>query len=508
MNILFDVIRLLMTTYFSDRRISRYLGISKTTVGRYRAEIAVKGHTWEYLSSLDFPTLDALFNTRLRRFNHKRMPDFVQIHEELQKPGVTLLLLWTEYRAIDPDNALSYSQFTHHYRRYLRSLGLVMRQNHRPGEYVFVDFSGDRPIYVDPTTGKPAPVELFVAAQGCSHYIFATAVPSQSCVDWISANVQMMEFYGGAPAAIVPDNLRAAVTKPGKPAEINRIYREFARHYGTTIIPTRPRKPRDKAKVEVAVLIVQRWIVAKLRNRVFFSLAELNAAIAELLRELNEKPYKRLPGCRRSRFEQLDKPALHPLPATHFEYAEWINAQTVGPDYHVLVCGHWYSVPYRLVGSKVDARYTSVTVEIFHEHVRIASHVRSHIQGEHTTETAHQSAPHRAYAERTPEKLIAWATGIGPNTLAVVQHQFECDFPSMGLPACDALQKLAKRYGLEALEAAATRAVEIKSLTAKSVKSLLSTGLYTRSLERARVSTSFNHSNVRGPAYFATNGGH
>lgn len=436
------------------------------------------------------------------------MPDFAHIHEELQKPGVTLLLLWTEYRAVNPDDALSYSQFNHHHQRYLQSLGLVMRQHHRPGEFTFADFSGDRAAYVDPATGKPVPVELFVAAQGCSHCIFATGVPSQTCVDWISANVQMMEFYGGAPAAIVPDNLRAAVTKPGRPAEINRVYREFARHYGTTILPARPRKPRDKAKVEVAVLIVQRWILARLRNRVFFSLAELNAAIAELVRELNERPFKRLSGCRRSRFEQLDKPALRPLPATRFEYAEWTNAQTVGPDYHVLVCGHWYSVPYRLAGSKVDARYTATTVEIFHQHVRVASHVRSLIQGEHTTDPAHQFEPHRAYAERTPEKLIAWATEIGPNTLAVVQHQFERDFPSMGLPACDTLQKLAKRYGPGALEAAATRAVEIKSLTVKSVKSLLSTGLYTRPLDRVRAPALPNHSNIRGPAYFAANGGH
>lgn len=508
MNILIDILRLLTTTNFSNRSISRSLGISKTTVGRYRAELAAKGYVWEYLSSLDFPALDGLFNARLRRFTMKRMPDFAKIHEELQKPGVTLLLLWTEHRAIDPDDALSYSQFTHHYRCYLRTLGLVMRQHHRPGEFAFVDFSGDRPSYVDPKTGISISAELFVAAQGCSHYIFATAVPSQSCVDWITANVQMMEFYGGAPAAIVPDNLRAAVTKPGKPAEINRVYREFARHYKTTILPARPRKPRDKAKVEVAVLIVQRWIIAKLRNRVFFSLAELNAAIADLLQQLNEKPYKRLPGCRRSRFELMDKPALRPLPATRFEYAEWVNAQTVGPDYHVLVCGHWYSVPYRLVGSKVDARYTSATIEIFHEHVRVASHVRSHVPGEHTTDPAHQPESHRTYAERTPEKLIAWATEIGTNTLAVVRHQFERDFPTLGLPACDTLQKLAKRYGPEALEAAAARAVEIKSLTAKSVKSLLSTGLYARSLKCAHPSTLSNHSNVRGSAYFSDNGGH
>lgn len=508
MNKLFDIIRLLMKTDFSDCFIGRSLQVSKTTIGRYRKKLKAKKYTWEYLSSLDFPTLDASFNVRLRRLTQKRMPDFAQIHNELQKPGVTLLLLWTEYRAINPDDALSCSQFNHYHQLYVQSLGLVMRQHHRPGEFVFVDFSGDRPTYTAPATGKSIFAELFVAAQGFSHKIFATAVSSQSCVDWISANVQMMEFYGGAPAAIVPDNLRAAVTKAGRPAEINRVYREFAKHYDTTILPARPRKPRDKAKVEVAVLIVQRWIIAKLRNRVFFSLAELNAAIAELLRELNEKPYKRLPGCRRSRFELLDKPALRPLPATRFEYAEWINAQTVGPDYHVLVCGHWYSVPHRLVGSKVDARYTSTAVEIFHEHVRVASHIRNQIQGEHTTDSAHQSDPHRAYAERTPEKIIAWATDIGPNTLAVVQQQFERDFPSLGLPACDTLKKLAKRYGPKTLEAAATRAVEIKSLTVKSVKSLLSTGLYARSLERSHVSTSLNHSNVRGPTYFAANGGH
>lgn len=507
MDKLFDIVRLILTTLLPDRAIARSLQVSKTTVGRYRDIIVEKGYAWTTLSCLEFQALHALFNRSYRRFTNKRIPDFARVHEEMQKSGVTLLLLWEEYRAINPDDALSYSQFTYYYRKYLRTLGLSMRQTHRPGERAFVDFSGDRPAFTDLTTGERIEVEMFVGAMGYSHYTFATCVLTQSLPDWIEANVQMEEFFGGSPIMIVPDNLRAAVACAGNPPKINRIYRDFARHYDTTILPARPRKPKDKAKVEVAVQLVQRWIIARLRNRTFFSLAELNAVVAELVHELNERPFKRLPGCRRSRFEMFDKPRLRPLPATRFEYAEWVNTQTVGNSYHILVQDHWYSVPYGLVGQSVDARVTSNTVEIFHQHSRIASHPRSRIKGGDTTDPNHQSDQHRAYAERTPQHFVAWAEKIGPNTLAVVRHQFNREFPPLGLPACDSLRKLVKQYGEERVEAAAKRAVEIKSLTVKSVKSLLGSGLYKLPTERTRMSTLPNHSNVRGPAYFAANGG-
>lgn len=506
MSKLIDIVRLVLTTSLSDRRIAASLGVSKNTVRRYRAVAMARGYTWDGLASLEFPAFDAAFNKGLRRLTKKRMPDFTKVYEEMQKAGVTLLLLWEEHRAVNPDDALSYSQFTHHYRKYVRTLGLVMRQTHRPGERIFVDFSGTRPGYIDPVTGQYIAVELFVAAHGHSHYIFATCVPSQALPHWIASHVKLFEFSGGVPLLVVPDNLRSAVTRSGNPPTINRIYRELARHYGTTILPARPRKPRDKGKVEVAVQIVQRWIIARLRHRTFFSIAELNTAVAELVCELNERPFKRLPGCRRSRFELVDKPALRPLPAAPFVYAEWTGVQTVGPDYHVPVRDHWYSVPHRLVGCKVDARITGSIVEIFHQHTRVASHVQSDIKGGHTTSPDHQPERHRAYAERTPERFFAWAEGIGPNTLTIVRHQFNRGFPEMGLPACDTLQKLARKYGTEALEAAAKRAIEIKSLSVKSVRSLLSTGRYAHPMEDRHTTDLPSHHNVRGASYYANGG--
>lgn len=506
MDKLLDIARLVLTTTLSNCAIARSLQVSKTTVGRYRGLIAKHSYTWEHLSSLNSQALHALLNRGYQRFTHKRMPDWAGMHEEMQKVGVTLLLLWEEYRGINPDDALSYSQFTHYYRRYVRSLGLSMRQSHRPGERAFVDFSGDRPSFTDGKTGELIVVEFFVAAMGYSHKIFATCVLNQSLPDWISANVQMVEFYGGAPTMIVCDNLRSAVTRPGNTPKINRVYRDFARHYGTTILPARPRKPKDKAKVEVAVQIARRWILARLRNRMFFSLADLNAAVAELVCELNERPFKRLPGCRRSRFETCDKPVLRPLPATRFVYADWTNAQTVPPDYHILVQGHRYSVPFGLVGEKVDARVTDSTVEIFHRHSRVATHARCRFADEEKTDPNHQPDNHRAYAERTPQHFVSWAEKVGPNTLVVVRHQFDREFPLLGLPACDALRALVKRYGDERVEAAAKRAVDIKSLTVKSVRSLLRTGFYNRPVTERRETPTPNHSNVRGSAYYATAG--
>lgn len=505
MNKLYDIVRLVMTSTLSDRDIASSLHVAKNTVRRYRNLTAACGQHWEALAAMEPQALERTFNRRLRTLTQKRQPDFAHVHEECQRHGVTLLLLWEEYRADNPDDALSYSQFTHHYRQFERGIKLSMRQRHLPGERVFVDFSGKRPHYIDPGTGQAIAVELFVGATGYAHYIYALALPSQTLRDWLHAHVGLFDYLGGVPQIIVPDNLRAAVTCAGRDAVINRSYADLARHYGTTILPARPYHPRDKGKVEVAVQIAQRWILARLRHQRCFSLAELNAVIAELLTALNDRPFKRLPGCRRERFE-LERASLQPLPATRYEYAEWQASQRVGPDYHLHVRGHWYSVPYHLVGQTLDVRVTATAVELFHAHRRVACHPLGQETGGHTTDTNHQPPAHRAYGERTQEYYLDWAAHIGPNLQAIVRQQFARSLPALGLPACDALRRLARQHGEACLEAAARRAVEIKSLTVKSVKSLLATGRYRAAQAPDSAPVSPTHDNLRGPSYFTEPG--
>lgn len=496
-------VQLVLTTPLSNLEIARSVEISKTTVMRYRKIAGAKQYRWNDLQNLSDDDLDAQFNKATRRLTRKRMPDFALIHTELQRPGVTLALLWEEYCAQDPSNALSYSQFTEHYRHYRKRIDRTMRQRHVPGEKAFVDFSGRKPGYINPDTGEWVPMELFVGMLGASNLTYAVCVPYQSLPYWISAHVGMFEVFGGVPQLLVPDNLKAAVTRPGRDFIANPTYQEMAEHYGTAILPARTYKPRDKAKVEGAVLIVQRWILARLRNRSFFAPEELNAAIAELVKELNDRPFKRLPGSRATRYEEIERAAMLPLPAQPYEFGEWTGLMRVDNGYHVLVHGHWYSVPNHLVGEQVTARAAATTVEIFHKHLRIASHVRDDEPGGLSTLPAHQPDAHRAYAERTPENYRRWAEQVGPSTAAIVNAQFDRTVPALGLPACDGLRKLVHQHGPEEVEAAATRAVEICSLTVKSVKSLLSTQRHRRRREEALQGDLPLHCNLRGPGYYA-----
>jgi transposase len=319
----------------------------------------------------------------------------------------------------------------------------------------------------------------------------------------------MCRFFGGTPQVVVPDNLKAAVTRPGREPEINRVYRELARHYRFVIVPARVRKPRDKAKAEVGVQFAQRWVSAALRNQKFFSLAEINAAIAELLPRLNERPFKRFPGCRRSRFLELDKPMLRPLPSQPFQYGEWTGMQKIGLDYHIYVDKHYYSVPCALVHESVDARLSHHAVEIFHKGKRIATHVRSHEVGGHTTLPEHQPPEHRQYAEQTQARFVAWAQTIGTATVAAVQHQFASrPYGLLAQQACSTLQSLAKTYGEQRFETACRRAQAIGSLTVKSIRSILQRKLKDPAhLETAQVVNLPHHANIRGASYFGGSAG-
>jgi len=378
-----------------------------------------------------------------------------------------------------------------------------MRQVHVGGEKLFVDYAGQSVPLIDATSGEITAAQIFVATLGASNYTYACATARQTSADWIGAQVRALEFIGGVPRLIVPDQTRALIKHPDRyDPEPNRLYDEFAAHYGCALLAARPAHPRDKPKVENAVLVVERWILARLRNRRFFSLAELNRAIADLLVDLNQRPFKKLPGCRRSAFEQLDAPALLPLPAQRFELCTWKSAK-VNVDYHVEFDGHYYSVPHRLVRTTVELRVSAGLVEAFAANQRVACHASSHKRGGHTTLAEHMPASHRAHLEWTPGKLIDWGRRIGVSTAAVVTWQLEHrPHPEQGYRACLGLKRLAREYAPARLEAACTRALAIRSPTYRSVASILKSGL-DRQQSLAATNTALPaHENVRGPDYY------
>ena len=429
--------------------------------------------------------------------------DFALVHQELKRPGVTLLLLWEEY-ARDNPLAYKYTSFCVKYRQFAQRQRRSMRQIHLAGEKLFVDYAGGAVPIVDAATGEISAAQIFVATLGASSYTYACATARQSTADWIGAQVQALEFIGGVPRLIVPDQTRALIKRADRyDPEPNRTYEEFARHYGCALLAARPAHPRDKPKVEGSVLLVQRWILARLRNRRFFSLGELNTAIAQLLVDLNQRPFKKLPGCRRSAFELLDAPALGPLPATRFVLSRW-KAAKVNIDYHVEFEAHYYSVPHRLVGARLELRITANLLECFASNQRVACHAVSSIRGGFTTVAEHMPASHRAHREWTPAKLIEWGQRIGVSTAAVVTWQLEHrPHPEQGYRACLGLLALVRKYTAQRLEAACTRALAIRAPTLRSVTNILKCGLDRQSsLFCPAASPAIEHENVRGPDYY------
>jgi len=392
----------------------------------------------------------------------------------------------------------------HHYREWARHLDLVLRQEHRAGEKLFLDFAGETIPVVDPETGVEDPWELFVGVLGASDFTYAEALPSQGLPQWIAAHVRCFQFLGGCPKILVPDNLKSAVTQAHRYEPLlNRTYEEMATHYGCAVIPARPHKPRDKAKVEAGVLMAERWILATLRHQTFFSGVALNDAIRERLQRLNDRPFKKLDGCRRSLFEELDKPALRPLPERPYEYGIWKRGK-VNIDYHVEVDHHYYSVPYQLVGQLYETRLTASTVEVFVRGRRVASHPRSFRRGGFTTVTEHMPASHRRHLEWTPGRITRWAEETGPQTAALAAGILRSrPHPEQGFRSCLGVLRLGKRYGPERLEAACARAVAIGAFSYRSVDSILRTGLDRQPAFPPPSSNGHGqHANVRGPAYY------
>ena len=502
-----EVLRLRLDAGLSERHTARSLGVPRSTVQDYWARYRTTALTWLEVVALDDVALEQpLFAHEPAPVVARRpLPDWAQIADEKNRNGVTLMLLWHEYRQHDP-TGYSYSQFADHYRRWRATIDPVMRQEHRAGERLFVDYAGLTVDIADPATGAMRAAQIFVAALGASHYTFAEATWTQQLPDWIASHVRLLEYFGGVTALIIPDNLKPGVTHASYYApEINATYADFAAHYGTAILPTRVAAPRDKAKVETAVQIVERELLAPLRHQRFTSLAELNVALRERLEVLNARPFQKLPGTRRTLFETTDRPALRPLPTTRYEYAEWRTAKA-NIDYHIAVEKHCDSVPYALVRATVVVRLTATMCEILHRGTRVAAHARRHSPGGYSTDPAHRTTAHAEHLEWTPSRLIRWGESVGVGTGAVVAHILEHKpHPEQGYRACLGLRSLGKRFGSARLDAAALRAQATGAMTYRSLRSILTRGLDQQLLDIDAATTHLPtmHDNVRGAAYYA-----
>lgn len=496
-----EILRLRWELGLAGRQVARSCKISPSTVSDVVARAKVAGLEWPLPEEMDDAALEArLYPPPLGRSGRPEL-DFAAMYKELKRKGVTLQLLWHEYRTQHPDG-YGYSRYCERYRRWRGELDLVMRQEHRAGEKLFVDYAGQTIGVTNPDTGEVTDWQVFVATLGASNYTFAEIHETQELRWWIGGHIRAFEFFGGVTAVTVPDNLKSGVTKPCYyEPDVNRTYQELAEHYGTVVIPARVRKPKDKAKVENAVLQVERWVLAPLRNQSFFSEGELRRAMSEQLIWLNNRPLSKLDGTRRSLFEDIDKPALKPLPPTRYSPSEWKPNVGVNIDYHIEFDHHYYSVPYTLVHQRVDVRATAGTVECLYKGKRVASHLRSYKRGWHSTKNEHMSSAHRRHAEWSPSRLIRWASTIGEQAGRLVEEILESrPHPEQGYRSCLGIMRLGKKYGNERLEAACARALIIQSYSYRSVESILKNGLDRQPLPTVQPEQlSIDHPNIRGP---------
>jgi transposase len=499
-----EVLRLKWECGLSNRAIARSCSISHSTIAEYLRRAQEAGLSWPLPPDLGEDKLFDLLFPKASPSSSRVIPcpDWSLIHTELRKKSVTLRLLWVEYREAHPDG-YGYSQFCALYREWAKHLKPSMRLTHKSGEKVFVDYTGQTVPIVDPHTGEVHQAQIFVGVLGASNYTYAEAHESQALPHWIGAHVRMFAFFGGVPEIVVPDNLKAGVKHPCRyEPDLNPTYQDLAEHYGTAVIPTRVRKPKDKAKVEVGVQVVERWILARLRHHTFFSLADLNQAIRELLPELNTRPMEHLGRSRRELFEALDQPALKPLPELAYEFAIWKKAR-VNIDYHVEFDKHYYSVSHTLIHAEVYIRATQSVVEIFFNNRRVASHRRSNVPGRHTTIAEHMPPAHQQHLEWSPERLVRWAQTIGPHTAQVVQALLDSrTHPQQAYRSCLGLLRLGNHYGQERLEAACGRALPAGIHSYKGVKNILDAKLDQLEPEESAAVVPPAHENIRGQTYY------
>jgi transposase len=506
-----EVLRLYHEVGLGQREIARCAQLAQSTVHEYLERARAAGLSWPLPEGQDEEAVENLLFPRPEAEKPYPVPDYRHIDEELRThANLTLQLLWEEYRRAH-DNGCCYSRFCVLYRRWKKKQEVVLRQQHTPGEKLFLDWAGATiPIY-DRQSGNVIEASLFVAVLGYSSYAYAEATSDQRLPNWIGAQVRAFDYLGGCPKLLVPDNTKTGVIRACRyDPDLNPTYQDMAMHYRVGVLPARPYKPRDKAKVESGVQVVQRWIVAALRHRRFFSVAEANQAIWELLEKLNNRPFKKRQGSRAGLFAEVDRPALQPLPATPYELSEWSRVR-VNIDYHVAFEGNLYSVPYTLVQQNVEVRATASVVEIFHKGQRVASHRRSRGRDQVMTNHAHRPRSHQAHLEWTPSRMVNWAAAIGPNTARLFERILaDKPHPEMGYRSCLGLIRLADSYSHERMEAAAQRALQTGACRYTSVKSMLQSGLDQQPLpdSASPALPPAQHENLRGATYFATSEEH
>ena len=501
-----ELLRLKHEHRLSIREIARSCSLPVSTVGDYLKRAEMAGLPWPLPTELtEEQLLQKLLGNSAPPVESplvKVLPDWKQLHQELRRKGVTLQLLWQEYRQTHPQG-YAYSRFCELYREWEATLDPVLRQVHVPGQKMFVDWAGQTvPIY-NAADGSTTAAHLFVAVLGASNKVFAEAFPNEQLAAWIAGHVHSYSFYGGVARITVPDNPKTAVVRACLyEPQLHRSYQEMAEHYGTVVLPARPRRPRDKSKVETGVQIAERQILAALRDQRFFSVAALNQAIAPLLAKLNAQPFQKLEGSRNSWFEVQEKSQLLPLPAAPFQLATWSQAKA-NIDYHVVVDNHFYSVPYQLIHEQLDVRKTDSTVELFHQGKRVAAHPLSHQAGRTTTLEEHRPKAHQKYLQWTPGRMIDWAAKTGPNCAKVVEQILSNrPHPEMGFRSCLGIIRLGKAAGLERLEAACQRALHFGTCSYRSVKSILQNHLESQPLEQQLHLPSPTHDNLRGGPYY------
>lgn len=499
-----EIIRLYFGLHLKKRQIGRACGVSPSTVVYYVRKAEEAGLAWPLPEDLDDVALEAMLSERRSSPKPARpLPVMEEVHRELRQKGVTLQLLWLEYKERCPDG-YQYTRFCEIYHQWAKHLDVSLRQEHRAGEKMFIDFAGKGIPITDPSTGEVTEAEIFVAVLGASNYTYAEALPSQGLPFWIRAHIHAFEYFHGVSEILVSDNLKAGVTKACRyEPDLNPVYLSLAQHYGTAIIPARPYKPKDKAKVEAGVLLVTRWITAALRHHTFFNIEELNKNIWELLERLNTRKFRKLNSSRRELFETLERPCLKPLPVERYRYIDF-KRPTVNIDYHIDVERHFYSVPYQLTGKKVEVFLSADTVEIFLSSRRIVIHHRSLQKGKYTTLTEHMPKSHQKHLEWTPSRILQWAEQTGPSTAQLVETILSTrPHPEQGFRSCLGILRLGKKYTPERLESASTRAVHIRAFSYKSIHSILETGFDRMPLPgQKEVTPVIHHDNIRGKEYF------
>jgi transposase len=503
-----ELFRLKHEAKLSARQIGRALNVSHTIINRYLKRFEKSGLSYEELKTLS----DKEIVVRLFRLESKPskypVPDWASIHQELRHKHVTLELLHEEYVANHPEGHYGYTWFCTHYKAYAKKVSPSMRQVHKAGEKVFIDFSGLRMPYSDPLTGEVSYAEIFVAVLGASGYPFVMALPSQKKADFIAAHNAMFKAFGGVPELLVPDNLKSAVTRSDRyEPDLNPDYAKMAEHYGCVVMPTRSLKPQDKALVENGVKLMQRWILARLRHHTFFSIAQINHAINELMPLYRNKVMKHLGKSRQELFDTIDKPALKPLPASEYEHKAF-KLLKVSIDYHIALDHAFYSVPYQLIGQKVEVWYSTTTVSIMHEGKEVSTHPRLHRRGAYSTQTAHMSSAHQKYLEWSPGRIMNWGLTIGKHTSKLLQTIMERrPHPEMGYRSCLGVMREFERYknrpdGMseEALDAIAEYALKHQKFRLKQIKALLKSPPQTE--EDAGLFALRDHGNIRGSEYY------